>query len=157
MTIHSRIKQEILASRTTQDIDTVKKLSTVLADIETPNLAIVKAGGEIPNDESIKVLRKFINNLSETRKFLMADEVGNHDLLLDLEFEIALLSKYLPREVKEDELTVMCEIAVDSSSASTVKDMGKAMAALKALATQDDVIYDGGVASKVIRNILLAA
>lgn len=157
MSLYQKLKADILAYRKAGDTESVKKLTTVLSDIETANLKLVKVGGDIPDSEVVKVIRKFANNLKETVSYLEADEVGNHDILVDLGFELNQLESYLPRELNPVELRTACELAVNDSQASSMKDMGKVMSELKRACEASGVIYDGGLASTIVREILLAA
>lgn len=155
MSLHQKLRDDIRISRSAKDTTKIKQLSTVLSDVENNNLKLVKSGATVADEEVIKVVRKFINGIEETIGFLSADEVGNHDILVDLEFEKLMLLSYLPRQIEGEELQTACELAVNKSGASSVKEMGKAMGVLKATSNKEAFIYDGKEASTIIRKILL--
>lgn len=55
------------------------------------------------------------------------EKSGREDLIADLKAEMDVLMKYLPEQLTEDELRTIVEAAIDSTGASSMKDMGKVM------------------------------
>ncbi len=55
---------------------------------------------------------------------------GRSDLIAELEAEIGYLMEYLPAQLTDEELTEIVKVAVAETGASSVKDMGKVMAAV---------------------------
>lgn len=58
------------------------------------------------------------------------EKSGRSDLIAELKAEIGYLMEYLPEQLSEEELTVIIKDAIASTGASSVKDMGKIMAAV---------------------------
>ncbi|MEO7775358.1 MAG: GatB/YqeY domain-containing protein [Steroidobacteraceae bacterium] len=59
---------------------------------------------------------------------------GREDLVAKESAELGLLQAYLPAQLSDTELDALISAAVVSSGASTIKDMGKVMAIVKAKA-----------------------
>ena len=57
---------------------------------------------------------------------------GNRPELADKEAaEIAVLSEFLPKQLSEDEITALIDLAVTETGAASIKDMGKVMGWIK--------------------------
>lgn len=58
------------------------------------------------------------------------EKSGRDDLIADLKAEMDVLSEYLPKQLTREELQAIVEDAVKATGASSMKDMGKIMAAV---------------------------
>jgi uncharacterized protein YqeY len=58
------------------------------------------------------------------------EKSGREDLILQLKTEMAILMEYLPAQLSHEELEAIVKEAVESTGASSMKDMGKVMAAV---------------------------
>jgi uncharacterized protein YqeY len=80
----------------------------------------------------LSVLDKMIKQRKES---LVQFQAGNRQDLVDKETaEITLLQGYLPSQLSEAEVDVLIGDAVAATGASSIKDMGKVMAIIKAKA-----------------------
>ena len=59
------------------------------------------------------------------------EKSGRDDLLADLKAEMDVLMEYLPKQLSRDELEVIVKEAIAETGASSMRDMGKVMAAVK--------------------------
>jgi uncharacterized protein YqeY len=55
---------------------------------------------------------------------------GREDLVAKEEAEIAILSKYLPQQLTDDEIQALVDEAIAATGASSARDMGKVMGVL---------------------------
>ncbi len=60
------------------------------------------------------------------------EKSGRDDLIADLKAEMDVLMEYLPKQLTQEELEVIVKEIVEELGATTIKDMGKVMAAAKA-------------------------
>ncbi len=60
------------------------------------------------------------------------DAAGREDLASKEAFEIEIIEAYLPQALSDAEVNAMIESAIDAASASSMKEMGEVMGALKA-------------------------
>ena len=58
------------------------------------------------------------------------EKSGREDLIAQLKREMELLMEYLPKQLTKEELTEIVKEAVLETGATTIKDMGKIMAAV---------------------------
>ncbi len=58
------------------------------------------------------------------------EKSGREDLISQLKTEMAILMEYLPAQLSHEELEKIVKEAVESTGASSMKDMGKVMAAV---------------------------
>ena len=58
------------------------------------------------------------------------EKSGRDDLIAELKAEMDVLAEYLPKQLSREELYVIVEEAVKTTGASSMKDMGKIMAAV---------------------------
>ncbi len=58
------------------------------------------------------------------------EKSGREDLIAQLKREMELLMEYLPEQLSHDELVEIVKEAISETGATTIKDMGKIMAAV---------------------------
>ena len=82
------------------------------------------------DDEDIKkLLKKMIKQRNES---IEVYKKNNRNDLLEIEKqEQEILSSYLPQQMTEDETKKICVDIINSTKASSIKDMGKVMGELK--------------------------
>jgi uncharacterized protein YqeY len=84
----------------------------------------------VPEAEVIAVLAKMVKQRQESARAY--DEAGREDLAAKERAEVAVIEEFLPRQLSEAEAEEAVAAAVAETGASSIKDMGKVMAALKA-------------------------
>ena len=83
---------------------------------------------ELNDDEVLAVLMKEVKMRQDSlEEFTKA---GREELVEQAKQEIAILRKYLPEQLSDEELKALVEEAVAETGAAGPKDMGKLMAAL---------------------------
>ena len=82
---------------------------------------------EISHDEEIKLLQKLVKSRKESLEIYLKQ--NREDLAKIEEEEIAVIEKYLPKAMTEDEAKILVEKIISETNASSMKDMGKVMAA----------------------------
>ena len=82
------------------------------------------------DDEDIKkLLKKMIKQRFESIEIYKKND--RSDLLEIEQGELDVLSEYLPKQLSEADTKKICEEIIKSSGASSIKDMGKVISALK--------------------------
>ena len=79
------------------------------------------------------------------------EKSGREDLILQLKTEMAILMEYLPAQLTHEELEVIVKDAVDATGATSMKDMGKGMAAVM---PKTKGRADGKEINTIVRNLL---
>lgn len=92
-------------------------------------LMVEKSDGSKLDDEAvIAVLSK---EVKQRRDAILEYEKGNRqDLIDDTKKEIEILLEYLPQQLTEEEIRKIVDDAVREVGATSIKDMGKIMAAI---------------------------
>ena len=85
---------------------------------------------DIDDDNQIlKIINKMVKQRRDSVKQFTA---GNRQDLVDIELsEINILENYLPAQLNEQEIELLIDEVLSEIAATDIKDMGKAMAAIK--------------------------
>ena len=92
---------------------------------ELKNQAINLKKEKLPDNEVLAILKKQQKKLTEAKEMMASS--GRDDLLKDLERELAILNKYLPEPLSDQELAKIVTETIAELGASTIKNMGKVM------------------------------
>ena len=123
MSIKETLTQDLklaLKEKDTIKKNTVQGIRAAILQFEKDNLTELNDDGIL--DVIAKELKKRKDVLPEYEKS------GRQDLITQLNREIEIVMGYLPSQLSEDELDEIVKSAVESTGASTMKDMGKIMA-----------------------------
>ena len=102
------------------------------------------------DDEYIKkLLKKMIKQRNESIEVYKKN--SRNDLLEIEKQEQEILSSYLPKQMTEEETKKICVDIINSTNASSIKDMGKVMGELKK--NYSDTL-DFSLAGKVLKELL---
>ena len=102
------------------------------------------------DDEDIKkLLKKMIKQRNESIEVYKKN--SRNDLLEIEKQEQEILSSYLPKQMTEEETKKICVDIINSTNASSIKDMGKVMGELKK--NYSDTL-DFSLAGKVLKELL---
>ena len=106
-------------------------------------------GIELTDEQIIELIAKEVKK----RKDSIADyeKGGREDLVNQINEEISYLEKYLPKQLTEEEITVIVKQIIAELGATTMKDMGKVMKAAK---EKMGVTADGKTINKVVKENL---
>lgn len=144
ITIESAIKQAMLD----KDKDSLRALRAIkslilLAETEKGN------EGELSEDAEIKLLTKAAKQRKDSIEIF--EKQGRDDLAATEKSELAIIERYLPKQLSEEEVIAEVKKIVDQVGATGPQDMGKVMgAATKALAGK----ADGKTISMITKNLL---
>ncbi len=102
------------------------------------------------DDEDIKkLLKKMIKQRNESIEVYKKN--NRNDLLKIEKQEQEILSSYLPKQMTEEETKKICVDLINSTNASSIKDIGKVMGELKK--NYSDTL-DFSLAGKVLKELL---
>ena len=117
-----------LKSKDKNKISTYRLILAGIKDVDINN----RSGPEKKetNDEDIKkLLKKMVKQRSESIEVYKKN--NRNDLLEIEEGELAVISGYLPKQLSEEDTKKICVEIINSTGASSIKDMGKVMVELK--------------------------
>ena len=101
------------------------------------------------DSELITILKKMIKQRNESCE--VYKKAGRNELLENETKEIDVISAFLPKQLSEEETKKICEEAIKSSGASSMKDMGKVMGILK---SKNSDTLDFSKVSSIIKELL---
>jgi len=108
-----------------------------------------KGHKEVADSDVTSILKKMIKQRNESCE--VYKKAGRKELLESEIREIEVISIFLPKQLSEDETKKICQETVKAVNASSMKDMGKVMSALKA--KHADTI-DFSKVSSIIKELL---
>ena len=107
------------------------------------------AGGEISGDTEIKMLQKMVKQRKDSLEIYQ--QQNRQDLAQKEKEELAIIEKFLPAQLSDDELKKELQEIIAEAGASSPADMGKVMgAATKKLAGR----ADGKAISAAVKDLL---
>ena len=128
--MRDKITADLKTAMKAGDRAKVDALRLINAGLKDKDIEARGAGKTLSEDDVLALLQKMIKSRQE---LLDIYEKNNRPELADKErFEIAVISSYLPSQMSEAEVAEAIRAAVAELGATSIKDMGKVVAALKA-------------------------
>ena len=150
MSLKKQIEQKLNEALKAKDKNIYPTLRLVVSAIKDAEIASrTKGQKEMSNSELTAILKKMIKQRNESCE--VYKKAGRNELLENETKEIEVISAFLPKQLSEEETKKICEEAIKSSGASSMKDMGKVMGVLKS--KHADTI-DFSKVSTIIKKIL---
>ncbi|HEU5276096.1 MAG TPA: GatB/YqeY domain-containing protein [Xanthobacteraceae bacterium] len=113
-----------------QDQRRVSTLRLINAAFKNADIEARGAGKPaLTDDELNSQMQKMIKQRQESAE--LYDKGGRPELASQEREEIAVITSFLPKQMSEDEIKAAVAAAVKDTGASSMKDMGRVMAALK--------------------------
>jgi len=131
MSLREKINEQFNAALKSKNKTLISTFRLILAAIKERDIA--NRTGEnkdvIKDPEIIKVLKKMKKQRQDSADLY---KKGNRQELLEAEeAEIKIIDTFLPKQLSDEETTKICKEVIESSGASSIKDMGKIMGLLK--------------------------
>ena len=111
--------------------------------------ATVNAGKDLTEDAVLDCLAKAVKQRQDA--VALYEKGGRPELAAKEQAEIALFQRYLPQQLTADEITALARQVIADTGASTKKDMGKVMGALRPLVQRK---ADGKLVSQIVQSLL---
>jgi uncharacterized protein YqeY len=130
MNLLDRLNAQLKESALKQDKDKVLTLRLIVAALKDKE--IEKRGtkeSSIKDEDVIAVLNKMLKQRRESLDIYK--KASRTDLSDKEQKEIDIIQEFLPKQLDDSETKKACESALKDSGATSIKDMGKAMAVLK--------------------------
>ena len=131
MSLKKQIEQKLNEALKAKDKNIYPTLRLVVSAIKDAEIASrTKNQKEMSDSDLTAILKKMIKQRNESCE--VYKKAGRNELLDNETKEIEVISAFLPKQLSEEETKKICEEAIKSSGASSMKDMGKVMGVLKA-------------------------
>jgi uncharacterized protein YqeY len=129
MALKERIQEDMKTAMRAGEKDRLATIRMILAGIKQRE---VDERIQLDDAQVMSVLEKMIKSRKES--VVQFEAGGRADLVARENAEIALLQTYLPAQLSDAELDQLIAEAIAATGATSVKDMGKAMAVIKSKA-----------------------
>ena len=150
MSLQIKIETKLNEALKTKDKKTYSTLRLVVAAIKDTMIAKkIRDKQTLPDNELILLLKKMVKQRNDSCD---AYRKGGRNELLENEMsEIKIINEFLPKQLSEEKTKQICLDTIKTVGASSVKDMGKVMGALK---KQYSDVLDFSKVSKIIKDNL---
>ena len=150
MSLKKKIEEKLNEALKAKDKNTYPTLRLVISAIKDAEISgRTKGQKEISDNDINAILKKMIKQRNESCE--VYKKAGRNELLENETKEIQVISLFLPKQLSEEETKKICEDAIKSSGASSMKDMGKIMGILK---SKHADTLDFSKVSSIIKEIL---
>ena len=132
MDMRDRVTAALKDAMRAKEADRLSTLRLINAAIKDKDIALRGTGDDsdgVGNDEILAIMGRMVKQRQESAR---AYEEGGRLELAEKELgEIRIIEEFLPKQLDEDEVEAAIEKAIADEGASSIRDMGKVMAALK--------------------------
>ena len=110
----------------------VSTLRLIMAALKDRDIAARSNGNPdgVSDDEVLSMLQSMIKQRRESIK--LYEQGGRMELAQQEAGEIAIIEDFLPQQMSQDKIAAAIDDAIAATEATSLKDMGKVMGALKA-------------------------
>nr|WP_248628585.1 GatB/YqeY domain-containing protein [Enterococcus cecorum] len=146
MSLLSTLNDDMKTAMKAKDKETLQVIRMLKASIQNEQ---IKAGHELNADEELTVLsREMKQRRDALSEFVQA---GRDDLVEKVKVEIAIVEKYLPKQLTEEEIRQIVSEAIEKVKATSAKEFGKVMGAVMPLVKGE---ADGNQVNAIVKELL---
>ena len=150
MSLKNQIEVKLNQALKAKDKNTYPTLRLVVSAIKDAEIAGRSKGQKEINDGDITtILKKMIKQRNESCE--VYKKAGRNELLENEKKEIEVISVFLPKQLSVEETKKICADVIKSVEASSMKDIGKVMGALK---SKHSDTLDFSKVSSIIKELL---
>ncbi len=124
--LKDRINDDVKTAMRNKDKDRLVTLRMITAAIKQKE---VDERVELDDTRILAILDKMIRQHRDS--ISQYESAGRHDLVEKEKSELTIVQFYMPEQLGEDELKKLIQSAIQSTGATTVKDMGKVMGIIR--------------------------
>ena len=123
MSLEQRVMTELKAAMKAKDktaLTSLRAIKSALLNAKTDG-----SGREMNEELEVQILQKLVKQRNDSLEIF--EKQGREDLAVTERDEIAVISKFLPKQMDAAELETIIKGIVEQTGASGMKDMGKVM------------------------------
>ena len=130
MSLRKKSEDKLNDALRAKDKNIYPTLRLIVSAIKDAEIAgRTKGQKEIKDSDIISLLKKMIKQRNESCE--VYEKAGRNELLENEKKEIEVINTFLPKQLSEEETKKICQDTIKSVGATSMKDMGKIMGALK--------------------------
>jgi len=131
MSLREQFTEQVRASMKAGDAARTSTLRMIIAKVKDIDIAARPKGVDrVPDEEVVAALRGMVKSRRESVELYRQGK--RQDLIDKEEAEITVMEEFLPQQMDESAIQAAVAEAVAEAEATSIKDMGKVMAALRA-------------------------
>lgn len=119
--------KEAMKAKDSQRVSTIRMVQAAIKDLEIANRT--KPDATTSDGDIASLLSKLVKQREESAKIY--DEGGRPELAAKEREEIGIISEFMPKQLSEAEAVEIIKGIITETGATSMKDMGKVMGALK--------------------------
>jgi uncharacterized protein YqeY len=147
MSLREDITAAVKVSMLARDAERTSTLRMIQAKLKDTDIAARPKGvAAVPDEEIFAMLRSMIKSRRDAAALYR--QGGREELAAKEEAEIAVIEEFLPQTLAGDALTAAIAAAIAETGATSAKEMGKVIGALKA---KHGAALDMAVASAAVK------
>ena len=150
MSLKKQINDKLNEALKAKDKNTYPTLRLIVSAIKDAEIAGRSKGQkEISDSDITSLLKKMIKQRNESCD--VYKKAGRNELLENEMKEIKIINIFLPKQLSDEETKKICQETIKSVGATSMKDMGKIMGALKSKHADN---LDFSKVSTIIKSLL---
>lgn len=132
MDMRTRLTEALKSAMKNKEAERLSTLRLISAAIKDRDIALRGEGKTegVAEAEILAILGKMVKQRQESARTY--DEGGRLDLAERERAEIVIIEEFLPRQLDAAEIAAAIDAAIAETEASSIRDMGRVMGALKA-------------------------
>jgi len=129
--LRTELNEALKSAMKEKDETSVSTLRLILAALKDRDIAARSKGNQdgIGDDDILGLLQSMVKQRRESID--LYEKGGRSELAQKEAEEIAIIERFLPAQMAEDEMAAAISEVVEETGAGSIKDMGKVMGALK--------------------------
>lgn len=129
--MQEQFSEALKAAVKNQDKVRISTLRLITAAIKDRDIAARTADNRdgVSDDEILEILAKMVKQRQESATTY--EQAGRLELAEQERSEIIVIEEFMPRQLDEEEMAAAVTAVIEAQAASSLKDMGKVMGALK--------------------------
>lgn len=125
MSLLKKLTADMIAAMKAGDKDTLKVVRMLKAAVQNEQIEL---GHDLSENEEIAVLSREYKQRKESLEEF--EKAGREDLVEQTKKELAVVEKYMPKQLSADEVKKTVQETITSLGANSMKDFGKVMGAV---------------------------
>jgi uncharacterized protein len=128
--MRERFASELKAAMKAADKRRVGTIRMIMAALKDREIEARSQGKTLSDEDILAVLQKMTKSRKESQEIY--EKAGRLDLSAQEAEEISIINSFLPQQLSDAEVEAAIAAAIAETGASSVKEMGKVVGALKA-------------------------
>ena len=130
MDLRDRLSASLKAAMRDKDATRLGTLRLINAALKDQDIALRAEGRTVSDADATAILSKMVKQRRESAT--VYEEGGRLELAEKERAEIAVIEEFLPKQLSDEEQAAAIDAAIAETGATSVRDMGRVMGALKA-------------------------